>query len=152
MFYCCTLTLVVPGTKPACGIYCIMDCGFSLSKATVIYFLSMWQGSLLKKRKEETWTEQVTCTKWWGKGWIPGPHDSRTLPFTLVQAVPWGLVWVELAGRDIEMVRNSPRILRRGHWGRGRLARAMGEDWGRGRAEGSYCLAQALCPKEPLCS
>lgn len=75
---------------------------------------------------EETWTEQVTCIKRWGRGWIPGPPDSRALPFVLVQAVPWGLGWVELAGRDVEIARNLPRIPGRGHWDRSRPTRNMG--------------------------
>lgn len=39
LFYCCTQTpCTVPGAWPACGIYCLTDCGFPLYKPTVIYF------------------------------------------------------------------------------------------------------------------
>lgn len=53
---------------------------------------------------------------------------------------------MELAGRDVEIARNLPRIPGRGHWDRSRPTRAMGEDWGRGRAEGSYCLGTSSLP------
>ena len=101
-------------------------------------------------RTEETWTEQVTCTKRWGRGWITGPYDSEGPALCPGLSGSLGAGPVELAGRDAEIARNLSRIPGRGHWGIGRPTRAMGRDWGRGRAEGSCCLGTSPLPHRAL--
>lgn len=57
---------------------------------------------------------------------------------------------MKLGRRGVEVARSLLRIPGRGHWGRGRPTRAMGEELGRGGAKGDWEGSVWLTGYQPL--